>query len=71
MTFSVAWASAGGILSLRLWLFVIPSRLMGMTSVPKFVKIWSDDRHGLAIAISCYWVWMVSCGIVGRLNILR
>lgn len=71
MTFAVAWGAVSGLLSLRLWLFVLPSRLMGKTSVPTVIKVWSDDRHGLAIATSCYWVWIVCCGVIGRFNTLR
>jgi len=71
MTCSVAWGACAGLWTLRLWLFVLPSRLMKKTSIPTMVRGWFDDRHGLIITSCSYWAWLICCGVVGWFNGLR
>ncbi|CAN0050539.1 unnamed protein product [Ectocarpus sp. 4 AP-2014] len=68
MMTAVACGAVAALGTLRLWLFVLPSRLMRKTSIPTVIKAWSDGRHGLPCLCVCYATWLLAVGIVGRFN---
>ncbi|CAM9418145.1 unnamed protein product [Ectocarpus sp. 6 AP-2014] len=68
MMTAVACGAVAALGTLRLWLFVLPSRLMRKTSIPTVIKAWFDGRHGLACLCVCYATWLLAVGIVGRFN---
>ncbi|CAN0234443.1 unnamed protein product [Ectocarpus fasciculatus] len=70
MMTAVACGAVAALGTLRLWLFVLPSRLMRKTSIPTVIKTWSDDRHGLPCLCVGYATWLLAVGIVGRFNSL-
>ncbi|CAM9538550.1 unnamed protein product, partial [Ectocarpus sp. 13 AM-2016] len=68
MMTAVACGAVAALGTLRLWLFVLPSRLMKKTSIPTVIKAWFDGRHGLPCLCVCYAAWLLAVGIVGRFN---
>ncbi|CAM9389999.1 unnamed protein product [Ectocarpus sp. 12 AP-2014] len=68
MMTAVACGAVAALGTLRLWLFVLPSRLMKKTSIPTVIKAWFDGRHGLPCLCVCYATWLLAVGIVGRFN---
>lgn len=71
LMWSVAWGATGGLFTLRLWLFTLPSRLLRKTSISALITVWADERHGLVVLSLCYSTWLVGVGIVGFFSATR